>query len=251
MSPSQASHASPNRPDPMRQPSETDLLNLWEQGQVRHPIDRALLLCAWARPDIAADRFASLPIGVVNVGLLKMRAALFGRRVELQVACEHCGELLVIPLDLTELTAGASEQDSGVEIEIDGFRFRLPASRDLAAIAYHLDAEAAALRLLDACCVARPDGDAAPTEVMAWAEDQFETADPLADPRLDVACSACGRHMNAVLDPGVLLWDDVQAYARGVLAQVHTLACAYGWTEREVLSLSPSRRAAYLEMTGG
>jgi hypothetical protein len=57
--------------------------------------------------------------------------------------------------------------------------------------------------------------------------------------------------MDAALDPGALLWDDVQAYARGVLGQVHSLARAYGWTESEVLSLSPRRRAAYLEMTGG
>lgn len=235
----------------MRIPSETDLLSLWEEGQVRHPIDRALLLSAWVRPDIAADRFARLPLGVVNAGLLKMRAALFGQRVELQVECEHCGELLEIPLDIGELTAGASEQETGADIKVDGFRFRLPASRDLAAIAYDLDTEAAALRLLDACCLERPDGDAATAEVLARADEQLEAADPLADLRLDVACPACGRHMDAVLDPGALLWDDVQAYARGVLGQVHALARAYGWTEREVLSLSLCRRAAYLEMTEG
>ena len=86
---------------------------------------------------------------------------------------------------------------------------------------------------------------------MARADVLLEAADPLADPRLDVACPACGRHMDASVDPGALLWDDVQAYARSVLGQVHTLARAYGWTEREVLSLSPRRRAAYLEMAGG
>jgi hypothetical protein len=235
----------------MRAPSETDLLKLWEDGQVRHPIDRALLLCAWARPDIAADRFAGLPLGVVNASLLNMRAALFGRRVELQVECEHCGELLEIPLDLAELTAGVSEQDGDAEIDVDGFRFRLPASRDLAAIAYDLDADAATLRLLDACCVARPDGDADMTDVLARVDERLEAADPLADPRLDVVCPACGQYMDAALDPGTLLWDDVQACARGVLGQVHALARAYGWTERDVLALSPRRRAAYLEMTGG
>jgi hypothetical protein len=235
----------------MRIPSETDLLKLWEDGQVRHPIDRALLLCAWARPDIAADRFAGLPLGVVNASLLNMRAALFGRQVELQVECEHCGELLEIPLDLAELTAGVSEQDGDAEIDIDGFHFRLPASRDLAAIAYELDADAAALRLLDACCVARPQGDAVMTDMLARVDERLEAADPLADPRLDVVCPACGQHIDAALDPGALLWDDVQACARGVLGQVHALARAYGWTERDVLALTPRRRAAYLEMTGG
>lgn len=235
----------------MRIPSETDLLTLWEEGQARHPIDRALLLCAWARPDIAADRLAWLPIGVVNAELLNMQAALFGPRVELQLECAHCCELLEIPLDLGDLATAVGGQESGGEIAVDGFRFRLPASRDLAAIASDLDAEAAALRLLHACCVARPDGDVDIADAMAQAGVLLEAADPLADPRLDVACPACGRHMEALIDPGSLLWDDVQAYARDVLGQVHTLARAYGWTERDVLSLSPRRRAAYLEMAGG
>ena len=30
--------------------------------------------------------------------------------------------------------------------------------------------------------------------------------------------------------------------------EVHTLASVYGWTEREILSLSEPRRAFYLEM---
>jgi hypothetical protein len=234
----------------MRIPSETELLGLWEDGQIRHPIDRALLLCAWSRPDIAADRFAQLPLGAVNTGLLKLRAALFGHRVELQVDCAHCGEHLVIPLEIGEFLAGALEPDTGAEIDVSGFRFRLPASRDLAAVAYDLDAEAAALRLLDGCCVSRPDGAAITADVLAEADSQLEAADPMADLRLSLVCAFCGQHTDAALDPGVLLWDDVQNYARGLLGQVHALARAYGWTERDVLSLSPRRRAAYLEMTG-
>ena len=66
-----------------------------------------------------------------------------------------------------------------------------------------------------------------------------------------MVCPSCSWHMDAALDPGVLLWDDVQASVRGMLGQVHALARAYGWTEHEVLSMSPRRRAAYLEMTGG
>jgi hypothetical protein len=40
----------------------------------------------------------------------------------------------------------------------------------------------------------------------------------------------------------------VEALARRVLWEVHTLACAYGWTESETLALSPARRARYLQM---
>jgi len=234
----------------MRTPSESDLLSLWEEGQVRHPIDRALLLCAWARPDIAADRFARLPLGLVNASLLKMRAALFGPRVELQVECEHCGETLDIPLAIDELLAGQAEPDDIGEIEVGGFHFRLPASRDLATIAYELDPEAAALRLLEACCVARPADAPVTVELLAEADPCLEAADPLAELTLSVTCAACGSASEVPLEAGALLWDDIQVYARALLAQVHALASAYGWTEEEILALPPRRRTAYLNLVG-
>ncbi|HUD55174.1 MAG TPA: hypothetical protein VMR02_08095 [Terracidiphilus sp.] len=40
----------------------------------------------------------------------------------------------------------------------------------------------------------------------------------------------------------------IEARARRLLYEVHTLAAAYGWSEREILSLSAPRRALYLEM---
>jgi hypothetical protein len=39
-------------------------------------------------------------------------------------------------------------------------------------------------------------------------------------------------------------------HARSLLAEVHSLARAYGWTESEILALSPQRRSTYLEMVG-
>ncbi|MFW5332277.1 hypothetical protein [Hydrogenophaga sp. ZJX-1] len=232
----------------MRTLDEAGLLDLWERGQDRHPIDRALLLCAWARPDVAPERFAQLPLGVVNTGLLRMRAALFGARVEVQLDCEHCGEHLELGLDINPLLADATAQDERADIELQGFRFRVPHSRDLAALAHEPDARAAALHLLERCCVARPDDPAALADVLSEAEEQLEAADPLADLRLSVACESCGQTTQASLDAGSLLWDDVHHQARSLLGQVHSLAQAYGWTEGEVLALSPARRAAYLDL---
>src|SRR3990167_10666213 len=110
----------------MRTLDEAGLLSLWERGQDRHPIDRALLLCAWARPDVAPERFAQLPLGVVNSGLLRMRAALFGARVEVQLDCEHCGEHLELALDIGELLADASAQNQRVGVGPRGVPVRAP-----------------------------------------------------------------------------------------------------------------------------
>jgi hypothetical protein len=233
----------------MRRPSETELLCLWESGVIRHPIDRALLLCAWGRPDLPGDRFANLPLGVINLVLLRMREALFGPRIEVQIGCEKCGERLEAGLEIGQLVAAVPEGDDRREVEVEGFHFRVPDSRDLASIANELDAETAALRLLERCCIARPGKDALPmSTILSEVESQLEAADPIADLRLAVCCEACGHCWDASLDAGALLWDEVQRYARGLLSEVDSLARVYGWTEQEVLALSPRRRAAYLGM---
>lgn len=232
----------------MRRPSERELLDLWESGLARHPIDRALLLCAWARPDVEAERLARLPLGIVNEGLLRLRRGMFGPRIEACVACEQCGEMMEIALDVADVLRDAECAAASPEHGIEGFRLRLPDSRDLAAIANEADIEAAADRLFDLCCISRPIEGPAPPGIRESAEEWLEMADPLADLRLQVTCEACGHGWHAVLDPASLLWDDVQRSARDVLGQVHLLARAYGWTEAEILALPPQRRSAYLSM---
>ena len=200
---------------------------------------------------MAADQFAFLPLGLVNTDLLKMRAALFGQRVDVQLTCSHCHELLEIPLHLEELLARAEEQNIPAEIEVAGFHFRLPASCDLAAVAGSRDPQSAALGILEGCCLQMPDGERNAAEVLALADAEFKKADPMADLSFDVVCPACKAHTDAFFDPGALLWQEVQAYARSLLAQVHSLARAYGWTESDVLALSPQRRKVYLDMVCG
>ncbi len=231
--------------------SEATLLGLWDSGQTRHPIDRALLLCAWARPELASDALAQLPLGAVNAALLRMRAALFGPSIEVQLDCEHCGEALELHLTTDQLLAQDPAHEALVTIDVDGYPFRLPDSRDLAAIAPLLDSEHAAMQLLERCCL-RQDVDAAALgDVQLEVEGALEQADPLADVQLDVACHACGARNGAGLDVGALLWNDIQRHARALLEQVHILARNYGWTEGDVLALSAQRRAAYLDLTTG
>jgi hypothetical protein len=231
----------------MRTPSERELLGLWESGQTRHLIDRALLLCAWARPDVAPDQLARLPLGTVNEGLLRLRRALFGPRLQARVVCEHCGESLELVLDVADLLP-AAPLAAATELQLEGLRLRLPDSTDLAAVTSAASVQAAADQLLDRCCLERPTGAELSTHLRERAEAWLETADPLADLRLQLNCDACGHVWPAALDPATWLWDEVQRAARNLLEQVHVLARAYGWTESQVLALSPQRRAVYLEM---
>ena len=45
-----------------------------------------------------------------------------------------------------------------------------------------------------------------------------------------------------------ILWAEISARAQHLLREVHLLASAYGWSEQQILELSPTRRASYLRM---
>ena len=230
---------------------ETEMLELWERGLARHPIDRALLLCAWARPDLPPSRFPDLPLGVLNRALLRLRETCFGPRIIAWVDCEHCGEYMEVALDTGQLLAGANEDDMPAEFEISSFRFRVPCSRDLAAITGQRDITAATLKLLQQCCLAHPDKtDLDFASILPEAEMVMENLDPEADINLALTCVDCGHSWLAGFDIGAMLWNEIDVRARTLLSEVHSLARAYCWTEAEILALSPQRRTAYLDMVG-
>lgn len=233
----------------MRSLGPTDILALWERGARRHALDRSAMLCAWARPDWPAETIADRPLGQVTAALMQLREASFGTCIESHVDCEHCGARLQLLLRTSDLLQ--ADADDTTEIDVAGRWVRPPGLRDLAAVAHELDAEHAARELLARCTLRGGDDAAAIShDALREVEDALEAIDPNADIALDVHCGACGAHSTAQLDAGVLLWDEIDARARALLAEVHTLAGAYGWTEGEILMLGTARRASYLAMVG-
>ena len=232
---------------PLRAP---DVLALWEQARARHAIDRALLLFAAACPDLPPDRLADLPLGQRNAALLRLRHCTFGPEVRAYIDCPGCGERMELALQVDMFLPPEGEARTGGEVETDGFRFRLPTSRDLSALLGHADAESAAAHLLERCCVARPDGASAPSlrGLLEKIEAGLEALDPGANIELSLVCESCAHAWTAPFDIAAVLWDEVDARARALLAAVHTLARAYGWSEGDVLALGEQRRAAYLDM---
>jgi hypothetical protein len=73
-------------------------------------------------------------------------------------------------------------------------------------------------------------------------------ADPMAEIRVTVNCPACGNESEETLDIVTFLWAEIEGRAKRLLWEIHAIASAYGWTETEILALSDSRRALYVEM---
>lgn len=237
-------------------PGEVEILSLWERGLARHPIDRALLLYAWTQPDLPSSNFPDLPLGTINKALLRLREICFGPRIIACIDCEHCDTRMEIALDTGQLLAGINEDDTPskfdntpAEFEISNFRFRVPCSRDLVAVSGEQDLKAAAVKLLEQCCLEHSENsNAGFANLLVEAEAAMEELDPAADINLSLSCEECGHSWLVDFNIGTLLWDEIDARARAVLAEVHSLAQAYGWTEPEILALSSQRRAAYLDM---
>jgi hypothetical protein len=73
-------------------------------------------------------------------------------------------------------------------------------------------------------------------------------ADPWAEITLHLSCPACRHEWDLLFDIVEFFWREISAQARRLLREIDTLARAYGWTEREILSLPAQRRQSYLEM---
>jgi hypothetical protein len=232
----------------MRTIESVELLALWERGASRHALDRSALLCARARPELPVDAIADLPLGEINASVLRLREAWFGERIRAHVDCEHCGERLELIVSVDDLLRTGAPVSR--DVEAAGVRCRLPCLRDLAAVARERDAARAARQLLERCLLDAGCGGPSALSEMAFreVEDALEAADPNADLAFDVCCEACSHVGMAQLDAGAVLWDEIDARARTLLGEVHVLAGAYGWTEREILALGAERRASYLSM---
>jgi len=221
------------------------LIACWELGRRRHPLDRALLLFAAAEPQADPETLADRTIGERNVALLRFRRSLFGDALKSCVNCPECAEQLEFELSADALLAGAHRDTPPLEyVETRGRRTRLPTTRDLACIAAEADESIAATLLLDRLA----DSGAANTRP---SDDEIASALDAADPRLDfsleLSCPACAHHWSASLDVPGFLWQEFDARARLLIDEVHALARAYGWSERDILALGDARRQAYLE----
>jgi hypothetical protein len=89
-----------------------------------------------------------------------------------------------------------------------------------------------------------------PDEVANILSERMAHADPQADIRLSLICPQCAHGWQSPLDIVTFLWSELHAWAIRMLREVHALASAYGWHEVEILTMTPRRRAAYLDLIG-
>jgi len=249
----------------MRAPSPAELLNVWEDGLSSTSTRRALSLLAAMSPGASWEALAALSIGRRDRELLRLRQTLWGPRMAAIAACPACRERLELTLDIRELLSSADPASAVDPAEVGeicltledcSVAFRLPTTEDVLAAEGEESAGAARSLILDRCLLSAQRGGAAvratqlPAPVVESIAEAMAQADPLADIQLKIDCPSCRHRWRAAFDIVSFLWTELEAWAGRTLAEVHTLATAYGWREADILALSATRRQFYLEMVG-
>ena len=176
--------------------------------------------------------------------------------VQLDDYAVHPDDYTVHPDDYT-----VHPDDYTVQLDDYAVTFRLPTTEDLLALVSEASGDGAAPtpeRQLLARCVQAAQRDGAPVaaadlpdRLVAAVAAQMEAADPQANVTLALTCPACEHGWEQLFDVAEFLAAEVDAWARRTIGEVHALASSYGWSEREVLSLSAQRRRLYLERVSG
>jgi hypothetical protein len=214
------------------------------------------------------DVLEQLSVGRRDRLLLELREALFGGRMNCTTQCPACGDPCEWSCTVTSLceqsleasAAGARETAgdvAGVYEWSNGtwrVRFRAVSAADLVSLSDCADESTATGRLLARCVVEAfcdeqsVTTDQLPAVVVDELSAAMEQADGQASLDLALTCPTCAHSWQVDFDVGEFLWMELDGWARRMIAEVHQLAQRYGWSERDILSMTPTRRARYLAM---
>ncbi|MDO8144914.1 MULTISPECIES: hypothetical protein [unclassified Isoptericola] len=219
-------------------------LALWELLSATAPPARgaAVLVARGLAPDLGAA--CDVPLAVAARAALADLRDRVGPVLDTVLTCPACEALLDVPLPLDDVLADADVTPSAVRV--GAVEVRGPTTADVLAA---LDAPdpAATLRRR---CVSWPAGTG-PDDDADLAVRVAATAERLAGAAgasVRLGCPECGEDVLADVDVVRLLTDRVTDQARATLAEVATLCGAFGWSEHDVLELSPARFDAYLDL---
>jgi hypothetical protein len=219
-------------------------------------VDRALTVLGAVSSE-SPDELAALSVGRRDARLLEVYEQIFGPTLAAFAECSQCRERLEYSISTTDLGGRKpEEQDETVTLEVGemSLQLRPPNTLDLSAVSQCNEISTARRMLAERCIVEARNGEhpidlsALPDAAVEQVAESLAKADPQAEVLIDLSCPACGHGWQVIFDIESFLWAKVSALAKRLLHEVHGLASAYGWTERDILALPAVRRQFYLEM---
>jgi hypothetical protein len=237
--------------------STAALVTVWERAGGLPPGERGRALLA-LDPGSAGD-VEGWTLGRLDTACAQIFGALFGDALEATVRCGACDALLEFETTIGALfgaDAARAAEPGPFCIRHAGYELTLAPLRVGDLIALPPSPGQAVESVLRRCVLdARRDAGAVdlatlPAGVRAAVSHALAHADPRADILVALACD-CGVDNTVVFDIGTFLWEALDRCVVQTLADVHALASAYGWAERDILALPEQRRRRYLGFVAG
>ena len=228
-----------------------------DNAGVPHILTAILARCALRADDEPVDpRFLwGLEVGARIECLLRIAALSGPGNFALRVRCPNggCSQSLELDLTLDELLSLRHEGDAPIIAKVGGAvrTLRAPTGEDqlaLAAVEFD-DLEDAARGLAASLLEAREHPLLADADVEAI-ERSLAEHDPLVEFSVRAACLHCGAEAEYEVDLTDLALGALREARDALISDVHALASRYHWTESEILSIPPRRRALYLALNG-
>jgi hypothetical protein len=240
----------------MRPLSARQMLAVWERGQNQIPLQRALTILQAACPECEPQRLAALSVGQRDTRLLTLREWAFGSGITGCTWCPQCRELLEFRFQLSDFRQHINDSEiAPVACSLSGYELVLRPINSLDLMPCPVvDTTIVRRRLFESCLLSARLGDTpvshdqVPDQIALSALETVTRADEPADLQIEASCANCSHYFRESFDIVAFFWSEIDIWARRILREVHLLASAYGWTENEVLGLSPLRRQLYLEM---
>ena len=234
-----------------------ELLTVWEHGLNQSLLEKVLALLSAACPEMDAETIAQLPIGKRDAMLLQLREWMFGPRLVNTAHCPQCTERVEWENRIADLSIPTMpDLDSSDAFRLEVFeyelQFRLPDSNDIAAALKMNDDQAARSGLLRRCIVEARHADkfcdigSLPSAVLETLSRRMEELDPQAEIRIELNCPSCEHQWRILFDIASFLCTEINRWAENMILTIHKLAGQYGWSETQILELSPVRRQMYV-----
>ena len=207
---------------------ERAVLAIWSAGEVNGGVNAAGCLRSW--------RSASTRRATTGTRLSGRCCASRCPPVDTLAVCPACGTVAEAAAPLAALAEdelAARREDRSIS------PLRVPTVQDMIDAAA-LSADDAADLLAERCGLT-----AIARNAREQAAADLDECHPLLAPSFDVTCPGCGDQFSALLDAVELGWGAVEAAATAIVDDVVALASAFGWSEADVLTLPPRRRAVY------
>ena len=244
----------------MRPVTAAELLNTWEQCARRTLPEKALLLLDAACADGEPEDPALLHIGERDAKLLQLREWMFGQQLLNIIDCPNCSERIEWTNNVADLRYPSENKSTSatfnMKVEDYNIQFRRPNSYDLLK-ASSRDYRADPKKLLAECIIDVRRNEQTcqagelPAQVMDVLDERMALEDPQANIMMNLSCPSCSHSWEAQFDIVSYLWIEIDSWAKHLLQDVAVLAAAFGWSESQILNLSPQKRQHYIDIING